>query len=289
MKAYLKVLFLALLVAFAGTTAAEESGSREFQRQLALATAGNTSAMVNVGYNYSHGYNGVSQNYERAFYWYRLAAENGDSNGQHNLGLMYCKGEYVARDLGEARRWFNAARIDGDFSLSTQETIDRYCPDSGDEPPEYAEQVPESPVDSGSAIPDSSQSETLTEPDSTSSGSGSGGESLGSAQGSVDSGVIDSRPATEQNGTGSSVLGVLFIGLIVAAAFWLIDLWSSSKNCPSCGKSDSAEVVDKVFMGSDIRGGSYRDGGWGVRTRRYAWVKYTCTACGYRWNRDERA
>ncbi len=287
MKIYLRVVFLALLAVLVGTTAAEEWGNREFHRQLALAKAGDANAMNNVGYNYSNGYNGVAQNDERAFYWYRLAAENGSSHGKENMGLMYCRGKYVARDLGEARRWFNAARIDGNFSLSTQETIDRRCPDSGDEPPENDEEVPESPVVSDSAIPDSSQTETPTEPDSASSGSGSGGESPASGQGSVDPGVIDSRPETKQNGTGSSVRGVLFI-LIVAAVFWLIAS-GAAKKCPSCGKSDSAEVVDKVFMGSDIRGGSYRDGGWGVRTRRYVWVKYRCTACGNRWDRDERA
>ena len=45
--------------------------------------------------------------------WYRKAAEQGDVEAQHNLGLMYYNGEGVAEDNAEAVKWFRKAAEQG--------------------------------------------------------------------------------------------------------------------------------------------------------------------------------
>ena len=47
--------------------------------------------------------------YEEAFKWYRLAAEQGDAVAQSNLGTCYFGGEGVEQDYGEAVKWFKKA------------------------------------------------------------------------------------------------------------------------------------------------------------------------------------
>ena len=41
--------------------------------------------------------------------WYRLAAEQGDTSAQFNLGVMYADGQGVPQDCGEAHMWLNLA------------------------------------------------------------------------------------------------------------------------------------------------------------------------------------
>ncbi|MDB4809753.1 sel1 repeat family protein [bacterium] len=44
---------------------------------------------------------------------YRLAAEQGVAKAQHNLGVMYAKGEGVPQDYVEAYAWFSVAAAGG--------------------------------------------------------------------------------------------------------------------------------------------------------------------------------
>jgi hypothetical protein len=46
--------------------------------------------------------------------WYRLAAEQGYSIAQSNLGLMYGKGHGVIQDYIRALMWFNIAASSGE-------------------------------------------------------------------------------------------------------------------------------------------------------------------------------
>ena len=52
---------------------------------------------------------GVEQSDERAAHWYRLAALQGDSDAQNNLGTAYAQGLGVAEDRVEAYLWFSLA------------------------------------------------------------------------------------------------------------------------------------------------------------------------------------
>ena len=56
-----------------------------------LAEQGNTDAQYNLGVMYGKG-RGVPQDDKTALKWYRLAAEQGNAAAQHNLGCMYEKG-----------------------------------------------------------------------------------------------------------------------------------------------------------------------------------------------------
>jgi TPR repeat protein len=52
--------------------------------------------------------------YAEAVKWWRKAAEQGNAQAQHNLGLMYDKGEGVTQDYAEAAKWFRKAAEQGD-------------------------------------------------------------------------------------------------------------------------------------------------------------------------------
>ena len=52
---------------------------------------------------------GVPQDYAAAVKWNRLAAEQGDAEAQHNLGVSYHRGEGVPQDYVQAHMWFNLA------------------------------------------------------------------------------------------------------------------------------------------------------------------------------------
>jgi TPR repeat protein len=45
--------------------------------------------------------------------WYRKAADQGLSEAQHNLGLMYANGQGVAQDYVQAHKWFNLGATSG--------------------------------------------------------------------------------------------------------------------------------------------------------------------------------
>jgi len=45
--------------------------------------------------------------------WYRKAAEQGDAQSQHNLGVMYAIGQGVPEDDAEAVKWFRKAAEQG--------------------------------------------------------------------------------------------------------------------------------------------------------------------------------
>ena len=48
--------------------------------------------------------------------WYLLGAEEGDANGQFQLGSMYAAGDDVPEDGEEAVRWYRLAAEQGDVS-----------------------------------------------------------------------------------------------------------------------------------------------------------------------------
>ncbi len=50
---------------------------------------------------------------EETFNWYRKAAEQGDAAAQYNLGLCYCNGWGVSKDMTEAVEWYRKAAEQG--------------------------------------------------------------------------------------------------------------------------------------------------------------------------------
>jgi len=62
---------------------------------------------------YHNGF-GVRQDDKQALYWYRKAAEQGSSEAQYNLGVMYLKGQGVRQSKIVAKEWFKKACANGD-------------------------------------------------------------------------------------------------------------------------------------------------------------------------------
>ena len=71
---------------------------------LALAEEGDAAAQMKVGLAFDK-----EENYEDAALWYKKAAEQGMSEAQNNLGVMYKDGQGVKQDFKEAARWFRLA------------------------------------------------------------------------------------------------------------------------------------------------------------------------------------
>ena len=76
------------------------------------AAQGNALAQHNLGLMYRNG-KGITQDYIQAVKWYRLAAVQGLDTAQNNLGLMYVQGEGVAQDYVRAHMWLNLAAMSG--------------------------------------------------------------------------------------------------------------------------------------------------------------------------------
>jgi hypothetical protein len=56
---------------------------------------------------------GVPQNYSTAVKWFRMAAEQGDSNAQYCLGLKYSVGHGVPQNYPEAAKWHRKSAEQG--------------------------------------------------------------------------------------------------------------------------------------------------------------------------------
>lgn len=59
------------------------------------AKQGNSDAMFNLGYIYSHEDDGFKPDYKKALEYYRMAAANGDKDALSNIALMYIEGKGV--------------------------------------------------------------------------------------------------------------------------------------------------------------------------------------------------
>jgi hypothetical protein len=77
--------------------------------QLKLAAAqGNAQAQHQIGLMYNKG-EGVDKNYVEAFKWSKLAAEQGIAQAQFCIGLMLRNGQGVDQNYAEALKWLNLA------------------------------------------------------------------------------------------------------------------------------------------------------------------------------------
>lgn len=84
----------------------------DFQKILLLAEQGNSEAQNDLGIMYDNG-DGVPQDHQAAAKWYRLSAEQGQAVAQFNLGNMYDLGLGVTQDYVEAAAWFRLAAEQG--------------------------------------------------------------------------------------------------------------------------------------------------------------------------------
>src|SRR5712664_2754399 len=56
---------------------------------------------------------GVPQDYAKAVYWFRKAAEQGYDVAQYHLEICYYKGDGVAKDAAAAVKWYRMAAEQG--------------------------------------------------------------------------------------------------------------------------------------------------------------------------------
>ena len=56
---------------------------------------------------------GVTEDFEEAFIWFSIAAEQGIAISQCNLGLIYLEGKGVPESLIDAAYWINLSRGQG--------------------------------------------------------------------------------------------------------------------------------------------------------------------------------
>jgi TPR repeat protein len=77
------------------------------------AQQGEGQAESELGYRYARGTNGVAKDNVEAVKWFRKAAEQGNSDGQYNLGVMYQNGWGVEKDYVQAVNWFRKAAEQG--------------------------------------------------------------------------------------------------------------------------------------------------------------------------------
>ena len=86
-----------------------ETAMKEFR---SLAEQGNTDAQYALGVLYDKG-QGLPQNYQQMMKWYRLAAEQGQAMAQSKLGLMYSQGKGVPQNDAKAAKWTRRAAEQG--------------------------------------------------------------------------------------------------------------------------------------------------------------------------------
>jgi TPR repeat protein len=80
------------------------------------AEQGNPDAEDTLGVHYEVG-EGVEQDYAKAAYWFRRAAEHvpnlgGAGQGRNDLGILYADGDGVPKDSVQAYMWFSLANAD---------------------------------------------------------------------------------------------------------------------------------------------------------------------------------
>jgi len=104
----------------AGVDAGESKASKAFDEALEnfenYLTANIASAQFHINARHFFGvmYNyGVWCDLEKANYWFVKAAEQGDTDAQYELGLMYEKGRGVPKDYAKAAEWFSKAAAQG--------------------------------------------------------------------------------------------------------------------------------------------------------------------------------
>lgn len=81
-------------------------GVRALEQQ---AFAGVPEAQHDLAAIYTAGRGGVTQNFEKAAFWFREAAGNGIANASYNLGVLFHQGLGVERDLDRALYWYREA------------------------------------------------------------------------------------------------------------------------------------------------------------------------------------
>lgn len=113
-----------------------QHASPTYDKTHQAAERGDTEAQTDLGIMYAKG-DGVAKDPSEAVKWFRKAAEQGFARAQNNLGVMYEDGNGVPQDNVEAVKWFRAAAEQG-FARAQNNLATKYLEGAG---------VPKDPVE----------------------------------------------------------------------------------------------------------------------------------------------
>ena len=85
---------------------------KELQYIKDRADKGNAKAEFVLGRLYFFG-RGVSQNYSKAFFWFKKSAFMKNTSGENALGFLYYHGKGVKRNYSKAAYWYKKSALQG--------------------------------------------------------------------------------------------------------------------------------------------------------------------------------
>ncbi len=99
----------------------DDNGKKEtfLQRSLRLAGQGDVEAQMNLGYMYLYGNNGVEQDFDKAFEYYNMAAEQNNPIALNNVGSLYFNGIGVEKNRLKALEYFKKSAEMGNDNAAT--------------------------------------------------------------------------------------------------------------------------------------------------------------------------
>jgi len=77
-----------------------------------LADDGDSEAQFYLGMMYEMGM-GVEKGFESAYVWYRKSADQGHAKSQYNVGVCLAIGKGIDKDVEEAKKWIKEANNNG--------------------------------------------------------------------------------------------------------------------------------------------------------------------------------
>lgn len=99
----------------------DNNGKKEtfLEQSLRLANEGNVESQMNLGYMYLYGNNGVEQDFEKAFEYYNMAAEQNNPIALNNIGSLYFNGIGVEKNRAKALDYFRRSATLGNDNAAT--------------------------------------------------------------------------------------------------------------------------------------------------------------------------
>ena len=110
LRIWCSLLFLAVAATACGREQQTTESTLDALRS--AAEQGDTDAQYSLGVMYDNGTD-VPEDKTEAVRWYRMAAEQGHADAQYFLGARYARGEGVLEDDAEAVRWYRMAAEQG--------------------------------------------------------------------------------------------------------------------------------------------------------------------------------
>ncbi len=99
----------------------DSDGKKEtfLEQNLRLASKGDAEAQMNLGYMYLYGNNGVERDFDKAFKYYNMAAEQDNPIALNNVGSLYFNGIGVEKNRSEAIKYFRKSAQLGNDNAAT--------------------------------------------------------------------------------------------------------------------------------------------------------------------------